>query len=89
METALTQPVLSALSAPLATWGNHPGWGPGPWFLLFPLLFWTAVIVALVVTRRRWRGRSGESTLADVFARGEITEAEYRSRLAVLRENRR
>ena len=82
-------PVLTAVFSdqPDHVWGW--GWGPGPWFLIFPLLFWTAVIVALVVTRRRWRGHSGESTLADVFARGEISEAEYRARLAVLRENRR
>jgi putative membrane protein len=91
MNTVLTLPVLSALPALLAT-ADRPGWGwaPGPWFLLFPLLFWTTVIVlGIAVLRRRGRDRSGESTLADVFARGEITEAEYRARLAVLRENRR
>jgi putative membrane protein len=54
------------------------------------LLFWTTVVVLFVLFGRRWRRRQdGETTLADVFARGEITEAEYRSRLAVLRENRR
>lgn len=66
-----------------------PGWGPGPWFVLVPIAFWVTVIVLVLLTRRRWRGRHGESTLRDVFARGEITEAEYRSRLAVLRETRR
>ncbi|TQF74106.1 hypothetical protein FK531_05490 [Rhodococcus spelaei] len=66
-----------------------PGWGPGPWFFLIPLTFWIAVIVIVVLARRRWRGRHGESTLRDVYAHGEITEAEYRARLAVLRETRR
>ena len=66
-----------------------PGWGPGPWFLLFPLTFWVLVILGVLFARRRFRGRPGESVLADHFARGEITEAEYRARLAVLRETRR
>ena len=60
---------------------------PGPWFLLFPL-FWLAVIVTLaVVVRRRgrWQTPSGESVLGERFARGEISEDEYRQRLAVLR----
>jgi putative membrane protein len=76
----------------LATWTGH-GWGPGPWFLLFPL-FWLAVIVALafLFRRRRWgqgRGGSGEAVLGERYARGEITEEEYRQRLAVLRERSR
>ncbi len=80
-----TLQTLTVLADDADRWGG----GPGPWFLLFPLLFWTTLVVVFVVFgRRRWRGRSGESTLADVFARGEITEAEYRTRLAVLREKR-
>ena len=73
----------------LATWAGH-GWGGGPWFLLFPLL-WIAVIVTLVlVFRRRWRPWSpAESALGERYARGEITEQEYRQRLAVLRERSR
>ena len=85
METTAIQPVLTTLAAAHRGWD----WEPAPWFLVFPVLFWTAVIVALVLAWRRWRRRDGESTLADVFARGEITEDEYRARLAVLRENRR
>jgi putative membrane protein len=85
METTVIRPVLTTLATDHAGWG----WGPGPWFLVFPVLFWTAVIVALVLMRRRWRRHDGESTLADVFARGEISDAEYRARLAVLRELRR
>jgi uncharacterized membrane protein len=33
--------------------------------------------------------RSGEVTLAESFARGEITEEEYRRRMSVLRERPR
>ena len=91
MTTQLTH-TLTTLAAQTDPWGpgGHWGWWPGPWFLIFPLLFWTTVVVLFVVFGRRWRRRQdGEGTLADVFARGEITEAEYRSRLAVLRENRR
>jgi putative membrane protein len=62
------------------------GW-PGPWFLLVPLLFWAGLVLLLM--RRRRQGRRGESTLADGFARGEMSAAEYRTRLAVLRETRR
>ena len=39
--------------------------------------------------RPRWRGRQGERTLRDTYAKGEVSEAEYRERLAVLREIRR
>jgi putative membrane protein len=71
----------------------HPyGWGHGPglWFLI-PLTFWLLVIVAAVVWWRLWWRRrpappGPESALGEAFARGEITEQEYRSRLAVLRE---
>jgi putative membrane protein len=42
----------------LANW--HAGGGPGPWILLFPLI-WAAVIVGAVTVLRRmaWRGRRG------------------------------
>jgi putative membrane protein len=60
-----------------------------PWFVVFPILFWTAVIVAIVFGWRRRNGRQGEGTLRDVYAKGEITESEYRERLAVLRQTRR
>jgi putative membrane protein len=70
------------------------GWdGPGPWWPLFPLL-WFAILVFVVLMvvrfgRRQWqRGAdAGESRLAERFAAGEIDDAEYRNRLAVLREN--
>jgi putative membrane protein len=66
------------------------GWGPGPWFLVFPL-FWLAAVAtfALIFRRRRWRfpdERSAGEVLGERYARGEISEDEYRQRLAVLRE---
>ena len=72
------------------------GWdGPGPWWPLFPLL-WFAFLVFVVLMvgrfgRRRWgRGSyAGEARLAERFAAGEIDEDEYRNRLAVLRGNAR
>ena len=68
----------------LAMWSGHP-WGAGPWFLVFPLLWLTLVagVVFLVVSRReRWHRRSGEVTLGELYARGEITEQEYRRLMA-------
>jgi putative membrane protein len=76
---------------------RHWGYG-GPWifFGLFRLLFWVVVIGGLFyVFRRRpyWHehheARSGESVLAERYAKGEISEEEYRQRLTVLRESRR
>ncbi|WP_156425652.1 MULTISPECIES: SHOCT domain-containing protein [unclassified Mycobacterium] len=60
-----------------------------PWFLLIPLTFWTLVIIGIVYVARRFRGSHGIRTLRDSYAKGEVTEAEYRERLAVLRETRR
>ena len=75
----------------------HETWGA--WPLLAPLwiLLWIVVIATVirVVSRRRgglWcgpprvSGPAGAQTLAERFARGEIDEAEYRSRLDVLRQ---
>jgi putative membrane protein len=56
---------------------------------LFPLLFLSLWITAFVFLGRRWRHgggwRSGESVLAERYARGEIDESEYRERREVLR----
>jgi putative membrane protein len=60
-----------------------------PWFPLIPLVFWATVITAVVIFRRGRHIRSGIAVLGELFARGEISEAEYRSRLAVLKESRR
>ncbi|MEV4129865.1 SHOCT domain-containing protein [Nocardia sp. NPDC049707] len=63
------------------------GWHPWPLFWIFPLLFWATIIVVFVFARRRfWAQQSGIGALRTAFARGEITEDQYRSRLAVLRE---
>jgi putative membrane protein len=73
----------------LAEWAHE---GAGPWVLVFPLL-WLAIVAGLVfLFRRRWgtdHVRSGRAVLAERFARGEITEEEYRTRAAVLKERSR
>jgi len=68
----------------------------GGWFLwpLIPLLWFTLVVLFFVFVVRRRRGwwdgrRSGESVLAERYARGEITDDEYRTRLDVLRDGGR
>ncbi|MEV7289081.1 SHOCT domain-containing protein [Streptomyces sp. NPDC093252] len=77
----------------LADWG---GGGPGPWILLFPLI-WAAVVIGAVGVLRRtaWgEGRqdtrpAGDSPIAVLgrrFAAGEIDEDEYGRRLCVLDE---
>jgi putative membrane protein len=68
------------------TWSHGDHWFP--WFPIFPLLFVGLWVTLFVVVGRRWRGAgrmSGESVLAERFARGEIDAAEYRSRRDVLR----
>ncbi|MZF88122.1 SHOCT domain-containing protein [Streptomyces sp. SID5643] len=82
----------------LANFGD--GGGPGPWILLFPVI-WALVIGGGIVLLRRsvWRGRRGgplgQSTvrgdspiavLGRRFASGEIDEDEYWRRLSVLNE---
>jgi putative membrane protein len=76
----------------LATCGPAGHGGPG-WWILFPIGFWLLVAFAVFSFRRRawsggWSGGSAESTLAETYARGDIDEAAYRARLAVLRETR-
>ncbi|GAA4924852.1 putative membrane protein [Stackebrandtia albiflava] len=73
----------------LANGPHEYGFAPGPWFLLVPL-FWAAVIVTVIVLVKRrgaqWRRHHGaEGVLRERFARGEVTEEEYRQRLEVLR----
>jgi putative membrane protein len=74
------------------------GWdgGPGPW-IIFPILWftlWVGVIVFVVTRFRRgggppWARHSGQTVLAERFARGDITADEYRDRREVLRETER
>ncbi len=84
--------MFTKVSSVFATGPGH--WdGPGAWWPIFPLL-WLTLIVAAVVTfavmaRRRSRtagARAGESRLAELYAAGEITEEEYRQRRQILRE---
>ncbi|MGD9694570.1 MAG: SHOCT domain-containing protein [Thermoleophilia bacterium] len=72
------------------------GWGPHPWFGLVWLgvfiLFWASVFV---IGRRfwwrrgggpPWGGGSARAVLAERFAKGELTEEEYRRAVAVIDE---
>ena len=80
---------------------NHPGpWhdhgGGAGWWLVFPIafgLFWIAVAAgAFTLLRRRTAPQDprtkAESLLAERFARGDIDEDEYYSRLATLHQSR-
>ncbi|GHA04160.1 SHOCT domain-containing protein [Streptomyces echinoruber] len=73
--------------------------GPGPWILLFPLV-WAAVVAGAVTLLRRtaWPGRGAPrrpaaddnsplAVLGRRFASGEIDEEEYWRRLSVLEEH--
>ena len=84
---------MSSLLIASEHWNDYGHHGPdGPWFPFFPLvpILFIGLWFVLLRTfgRRRWAhaGRhSGESVLAERFARGEIDEAEYRQRRAALR----
>lgn len=67
-------------------WG-HYGWHP--WFLVARLVFLALVIAAIWLILRTRQGIHGIRTLRDAYAKGEVNEAEYRERLAVLKETRR
>lgn len=74
----------------------YPGWehgagagGPG-WWLIFPILFWVLVLSAIgyLIYRRSPKQQarsSAERTLAERYARGEISEDELRQRRNVVR----
>ena len=75
----------------LSGWG-YAGMGIGM------VLFWALIIVGIVALVRYTSGdakppasapSSPEHELATRFARGEISETEYRDRLAVLRDHAR
>jgi putative membrane protein len=72
--------------------------GPGPWWPIFPIMWFLFILTFVFVITRFgwWRGRrqcddlrneptrTGKARLAERFAAGEIDEQEYRSRIAVL-----
>ncbi len=74
------------------------GWegGPGPWWPIFPL-FWLLLFGGLAFAvfrgRRSWgpphMRATAEGVLAERYARGEISDEEYRERLSVLTQHRR
>ena len=81
----------------------YDDWGWGGWLLmtLVMIVFWAAVITAVVMAVRYLAssrrpgpnpGASGptraEDLLAERYARGEIDDDEYRQRLTLLREHR-
>lgn len=64
----------------LMTWTHEGG---GPWFLLFPLLWFAIVFLAISAFRGGWRRprhEGAEATLGERFAKGDITADEYRQR---------
>ncbi len=79
----------------LLVWQGGHGWGGGPWFGLVWLAIWAFVIVGGIYLLRRRGGTfartepGAEAELAARYARGDITEDEYRERLAVLRDTKR
>src|SRR4051812_9513413 len=65
-------------------------WHPWPFFWIFPLLFWLTFLAVVFFAQRRFIGRASRiGALRTAFARGEITQEQYRSRLAVLGEPQR
>ncbi|MFG1797032.1 hypothetical protein [Nocardia sp. NPDC049149] len=83
--TIFTQPEAMTFLA-----DHYDGWHPWPFFWIFPLLFWIGFLAVVFFARRRFAGhQSGIGALRTAFAKGEITEDQYRSRLAVLREPKR
>jgi putative membrane protein len=96
MLSALTAAAATAAPLTLTHW-NGPGPGGFGWLWLLVPLFWITVFVLLFTfLGRRWRRSGGpwqmhgspEQTLGDRYAKGEINEEEYRTRLEVLRANR-
>ncbi|WP_270889851.1 SHOCT domain-containing protein [Pedococcus sp. 5OH_020] len=93
MHTILAGTILAGT----ATAASDDHWnGPGPWWPIFPIL-WFLVVIAFIWTfgflgRRRWGRmhaltgqRAGEARLAERYAAGEIDEQEYERRLATLK----
>jgi len=89
--------MLAELTSYAAYARSGPGWGDGPWdsggpgwWLIFPILFWVLVlsVVGYVIYRMlpaQSARSAAERTLAELYARGEISEDELKQRRAVLR----
>ncbi|MGF1645911.1 MAG: SHOCT domain-containing protein [Kineosporiaceae bacterium] len=77
-------------------WHGDGSWWSWIFMLVWVMLFWTLVIVGIVVSvrvvqggpRRGSSAPAAEQILAERFARGEIDENEFRSRREALRVNR-
>ena len=83
---------MSLVATPMLVADSDHWNGPG-WWVIFPImwfLFFTTIVVLVIVRGRRWRQdcgrRSGVARLSERYAAGEIEEQEYRQRLAVLKE---
>jgi putative membrane protein len=77
--------------AELVAHGHGPWTDGGPgWWLVFPIAFWVVVlsVVGYLIYRaspRRSARGAAEHTLAERYARGEISEEELKQRRTVLR----
>ncbi|MGH3503454.1 MAG: SHOCT domain-containing protein [Nocardioidaceae bacterium] len=88
--------MLTLASPRLVAHAHADGYDCGGWWPIIPIA-WLLIVAGVITTivmlsRRRWRmagSQAGESRLSELYAAGEITEEEYRQRLAVLKEQRR
>jgi putative membrane protein len=76
-------------------WSNGMGWGGWLLMSLTTVAFWALIIFGIVAvfgggwrTAGRRRDDTAEQILAERFARGEISEEEYRSRKSILQAGR-
>ncbi len=82
--------LVSDMACAYQGWQHGPGAGGPGWWLAFPILFWVLVLSAIgyLIYRRSPKQQarsSAERTLAERYARGEISEDELRQRRNVVR----
>lgn len=79
----------------MSTLALHAGWdGPGPWIGIAWLVVFVTLVAFVALRASRWRGRgfdqrghgAAEAVLAERYARGQITEDDYRRARSVLSE---
>lgn len=78
---------MTTLLATHEHWGHSGGWwifAPLVWILFFFLFFGLMRRLFWRRHRRHFHSHSARAVLAERFAKGEIDEAEYRTRLSVL-----